>query len=70
MSQEEATALFRLRCIWQDRYLINYSGHVWRAARLGKFAQFDIKADSAEKLRGLIGEDYSQWQQEARRQQQ
>ena len=66
MSQEEATALFHLRAVWQDRYLINFSGNVWRASRLGTFAKFNILAKTPEELRELVGEDYADWQREAR----
>jgi hypothetical protein len=69
MTQDEASALFHLRCTWGDRYQVSYSGDVWRAARLGAFADFSLTGDTAEELQGLIGEDYATWQAGARRQQ-
>jgi hypothetical protein len=67
MSGEDATALFHLRCVWGDRYGISYTNKIWRAHRLGSGAPFNITASTAEELRNLIGENYRQWQIEARK---
>jgi hypothetical protein len=67
MSQADATALWQLRAVWEDRYVIAYSGGTWRAARIGQGGDFKLLAKSAEALRNMIGNDYQQWQIEARR---
>jgi hypothetical protein len=67
MSQEDATSLFQMRCIWGDRYGISYSGGQWKAHRLGNGAPFNITASTADELNNHIGEDYRQWVAEARR---
>ena len=67
MSGEDATALFRLRCIWGDRYGVSFSGSQWKAHRLGSGARWDITVESAEELRGRIWADYREWEAEARR---
>lgn len=59
MTGEDATALFHLRCIWQDRYGINYSGGVWSAMRL--HATERLIAGSAAELRDLLQQDYARW---------
>jgi hypothetical protein len=69
MTASEATSLYDLRRIWGDRYVIGYTtGGPWRAARVGNALEV-VTADDAEQLRGLIMQDYSQWQNEARRHQ-
>jgi hypothetical protein len=67
MTGEEATALFHLRCIWGDRYGISFTNKQWKAHRLGTGAPWNITADTAEELRSRIGEDFRQWQIEARK---
>lgn len=67
MTPEEATSLFHLRCIWGDRYSVSFSGGEWKAHRVGSGAPWDIKARTAGTLKNQIGEDYRQWQAEARR---
>jgi hypothetical protein len=67
MSAEDASALFKMRCVWGDRYGISFSGGQWKAHRLGLGAPWNITADSPESLRNLIGEDYRLWQLETRR---
>jgi hypothetical protein len=67
MTPEEATSLFRLRCVWGDRYQIAYSAGVWHGGRLGDFGKLGLTASTAEELRELIGADYQQWQAESRK---
>jgi hypothetical protein len=67
MSGEDATLLWHLRCLWEDRYQIVYAGGQWHAARVGSFSNFNITGDTAAVLREKIGEDYRQWQIQARR---
>jgi hypothetical protein len=62
MTSEEATDLFQLRCTWDKYYGILFSDNVWRAHRLGTGAPWNITADTAPELRGLIGEDFKEWQ--------
>ena len=64
MTSEEATDLFQLRCTWDKYYGIAFSDDVWKAHRLGAGAPWNITADTAEELRGLIWADYSAWQAE------
>jgi hypothetical protein len=67
MSMSDATALFQMRAVWDDRYQISYSGGTWKAARIGTSGDFKLLANSAEALRNMIGNDFQQWQLEARR---
>jgi hypothetical protein len=59
MTSEEATALFQLRCLWQDAYHIGFSD-VWSAKRLNHPTTI-LTADTAAELRGLIQDDYADW---------
>jgi hypothetical protein len=67
MSPEDATSLFRIRCVWGDRYGISYSGQQWKAHRLGLGAPWNITASTADELNNRIGEDFRQWQIESRK---
>lgn len=59
MTGEDATALFRLRCVWGDAYGITLADGVWSASRL--HGAEVLTADSAEELSGLMQSDYSSW---------
>jgi hypothetical protein len=60
MTGAEATALFRLRCLWGDTYGIALSSDgVWSATRL--HGAEVLTADSAEELSGLMQADISAW---------
>ncbi len=70
MSAEDATALFELRRIWENRYKIDYNSAdgVWTASRLLGGVSV-ITADTAKQLCGLISEDYATWARGLRRHQ-
>lgn len=57
MTGEEATSLFRLRCVWQDTYSIGLTDGVWYANRLRDPTKV-LTADTAEELSGLLQGDY------------
>lgn len=60
MTGDEATSLFRLRCLWGDTYSVTISPDgVWSASRL--HGAEVLTADSAEELNGLMQSDYSSW---------
>ena len=57
MNPAEATSLFHLRCVWQDRYSIGLTDGVWYANRLRDPTNV-LTADTAEDLSGLLQSDY------------
>ena len=71
MSADDATALFELRRIWENRYKIDYNSAdaVWTASRLLGGVSV-ITGDTAGQLRDLISEDYAIWARGLRGQQQ
>jgi hypothetical protein len=68
MSAAGATALYDLRRAREDRYKIEIIDGIWQACRLGGGISI-ITADTPHQLAGLVREDYTAWQTEARRQQ-
>jgi hypothetical protein len=66
MTREEATTLSALRVLWQGRYQIDVTDGVWTAYRVSD-ALVTFSADGGEELRFKISEDYTRWQQAARR---
>jgi hypothetical protein len=60
MTGEEATALFELRCLWQQAYAITLSEGVWTARRQDNPAQV-LTASTATELRWQIRNDYGAW---------
>lgn len=59
MTGADATALFRLRCVWGDAYSVAFRDGVWSAYRLrGATVLTD---DTAEGLVMQMQSDYSTW---------
>ena len=57
MTGADATALFRLRCVWGDTYGVALTDGVWSASRL--HGAMVLTADSAEELSTLMQADIS-----------
>lgn len=58
MTSEDATALFQLRCRWQDIYTIALRDDIWSAWRLDSPVTI-LTADTAPELRELLRDDYA-----------
>jgi hypothetical protein len=56
MTSEEATTLFRLRCIWERSYRVEFCGDVWSARRLSDPTVI-LTADSGLELGDLMQHD-------------
>jgi hypothetical protein len=56
LTSEDATALFQLRCRWQDIYTVALRDGTWSAWRLDNPASI-LTADTAPELRELLRED-------------
>jgi hypothetical protein len=67
MTAADATTLYDIRRIWEDRYKIDFMDGVWQACRLVGGISI-LTADTPDQLRGQIREDYRAWQDAARRQ--
>lgn len=59
MTGEQATSLFRLRCVWGDAYAVNFWDGTWSANRLNGAAV--LTADTAEELSMQMQSDLSAW---------
>jgi hypothetical protein len=59
VTNEDATALFHLRCLWQGAYAISLTDGIWLARRRDNPARI-LTADTAE-LRWLLRTDYGLW---------
>jgi hypothetical protein len=60
VTSEEATALFHLRCLWQNSYMITFSDGAWTARRHYNPAKV-LTAGNAPDLRWAIRTDYGEW---------
>jgi hypothetical protein len=60
VTSEDATALFHLRCLWQEAYAINLTSGIWTAQRCANPTQI-LTAGTALDLRWRIQNDYGEW---------
>jgi len=58
VTSEDATALFQLRCQWQDIYTIALRDDIWSARRADDPAAI-LTADTALDLRELLRDDHA-----------
>ena len=64
LSTEDATLLFELKRLWQDKYLLGVNDDgVWWAQRLTGAVK--ITADSGAQLRPQIAQDAIRWNHES-----
>jgi len=59
MTSEEATALFRLRCIWEHAYRVEFREGVWSARRLSDPTVI-LTADTGLELGDLMRHDHAE----------
>jgi hypothetical protein len=56
VTSEEATTLFRLRCVWEHVYRVEFRDGVWSARRLSGPITI-LTADTGLELRDLMRDD-------------